>query len=286
MYNSIILFEKGNYLGFKILLSKKEFERIKIKFDWIIGPEGFIISKNDNLSFEDILKLKNEVFPNLFDDFDLNNFDLQFSHCFYPFKRKDIFEQYFCPIQKGPSPYLYGDIVTPVTRPKQIFRNHLSIWYQEYGLFKSKKLSNGHTYFKHPKTHFTLFERESEYDLFLKKRNIEMESAKKKIEDEKEYIRFISVYSKENKKLMYRIVFEEFYQIGLMNLIKPYKGDEVYFFRTYKIDNKLAKYIINESENCLFNFDFEKYEYFLEVMETNEFVYTYKEFAENLEIEK
>lgn len=282
MYNSIILFKKHEFHGIRLLFTKAEFNKMKNKFSWKIGPEGFVVQQKDYLNKKDLTTLKNEILTDFFEDFNIKDYQVQFSQGVYFFDRKEVYASYFAPIHKGACPYMYGDQIAPKTRPRQIHHNNSLEWYQEYGLFKSKNLKTNEICFTHPKTGYPLFKKENDYLNYLTKRESEMRTAKRKLKDLDSYIRLINVYSKEDKRLLYRIVFREFYTLGIMNMIEPYKGDDVYFFRSYKINKRIASYIYNNSDNLLINFNFDKYEYFMEVMRAEEFVYTYEEFVDGL----
>lgn len=282
MYNSILFFHK-NFHGYSLLMTKKEFKSVMINFNWIPDSDGYLSYKQDNISKEDILILEKRMYPKLKIDFDLENLELQFADPIYFFTRKDIFEKYFSPLYKGPAPICYGDQITPFTRPKFKYGDYIREWYPEYGVYKSVNLKTKITSFMHPNNNFHLFLKEKEYPDYLTKRDKDMKIAKKRINDESLYVRFINVYNKKDSNLMYRIVFEEFYLLGINLRLKPYKNDEVYFFRSYKINKSLADYVSKNSNNYRINFNFEDYEYYFEVLKADPFIYSYQEFKKDLE---
>lgn len=282
MYISILCVHK-NFHGFSLLMTKTEFKIIMNRFDWVVNTEGYLAYKQDNIDKEGIQVLKEYLYPELEKDFEIKNLELQFDDTIYFFTRKNIYEKYFSPLHKGPAPMGYGDQMTPLTRPKFIYGDDVQEWYPEYGVYRSVNLRTKATSFIHPKSYFHLFFKEKEYPDYLIKREKEMKASKKSIQDETLFIRLINVYSKEDSNLMYRIVFDEFYSMGINLRLKPHKNDEVYFFKSYKINKNLANYIFKNSNNYRIDFNFDKYEYYIEVLRADSFIYSYQEFKKDLE---
>ncbi|WP_129583003.1 DUF7683 domain-containing protein [Flavobacterium cyanobacteriorum] len=95
------------------------------------------------------------------------------------------------------------------------------------------------------------------------------------------FLRVINVYDINSKELKYRIIDTEFSESGIENLLTPYKNDEDLFLRSYEITLEIAAYIQKMYINKI-DFDFSKNLYFLETVAPKDFLYSYKEFLNNL----
>lgn len=287
MYNSIAFFNKNSFeSNIQILLSKYEFDNIKNEFFWCIGPENFIINSEDSLSGEQLIAFE-KIFSNLINDVNLKNYDIQFSRYIYFFTLKEELNKRFYPFKKGPIPISY-DLICPNNGRPMILNNletHYLEWYSEFGLFKSIDMNNENkNFFIHPITKKFMFKDEKEFEAFRFEFDKDKLIPKVLIENDQLFVRVINVYDKKDKTLIYRIINSEFFMSGLDSIIIPYEGDELLYFRSYRITNEISNYIGENFNEVKIDFNFDKYEYYLEVLKADDFVYSYNEFVKDLNV--
>jgi hypothetical protein len=286
MYNSFIFFCKETDKSIKFILRKDEFNEIKNNFNWIENVEKIIIPKEDYLTDIQLLKFKS-LFKSISDDFKIEHYFISFNQGIYFTTPKKIFHDKFYPFEKNSSCLdIYQQIIPLNGRPSFTLGNQYVLeWFYEYGIFLKRDIKHENKqWFIHPITNFYLFSEITQLDEFKLKLKSDMEKALLKSEDSDLFIRVINVYDSKTKKLKYRIVNEEFYTSGLDSIIKPFPGDEVYFFRSYKVTTQVASYIDEMFVNNLIDFDFNKNEYYLEVLSAENFLCSYKELSEGLKI--
>ncbi len=287
MENSIVLFSKTDNSSIQFLLSKNEFEKIKHSFQWIIGPEDFIINSEDYFTGKQ-LKVFEELFQDICNDFNIRKYYISFHSGIYFFSIKKLIDQKFYPIEKGPVRCYHDQIVPKKGRPTFEYDDNYNLeWFHEYGLYKKQhKLNKNQAWFIHPITDIFMFHKEKDYKEFLTKFKKNMYVAKKIKNDDQLFIRVITAYDKLTKKLKYRIVNTEFISSGLDNFIEPFEGDELLFFRSYLVTAEIAEYILKMFNNGTIDFDFKKNDYFLETLSADDFVYSYNDFIKNLDLKR
>lgn len=283
MYNSFIFFCKKTDKSIKFLLSKEEFNEIKKLFFWSHDSDNFIFPEHDYFTDLEILKFKS-LFKSICEDFFMEDYYVSFNQGIYFTSTNKIFHDKFYPLTSGICEYNYQQIVPLNGRPTFEYDDkYILEWFFEFGIYlKYDKTKCLKKWFVHPKTNFFLFKDLVDFEKFIKKNKSEMEKAKLKSESSNLFIRVINVYDSKTKNLKYRIINEEFYTSGLDSFIKPFPGDEVYFLRSYKVTLKIANYIHDMFNNNLIDFDFERNEYYLEVLSADHFLCSYKEFSEGL----
>lgn len=287
MYNSIVFFNKNSFeSNIQILLSKYEFDNIKNDFFWCTGSESFIVNSEDSLSGIQLSIFK-KIFPSLVNDIGFENFDIQFCSSICFFTLKEELNKRFYPFKKGPIPISY-DLICPKNGRPMILNNlgtHYLEWYSEFGLYRSIDLNNeSKSFFIHPITKKFMFKNEKEFEAFRFEFDKDKWIPKILIENDQLFIRVINVYDKKDKTLIYRIINSEFFMSGLDSIITPYEGDELLYFRSYKITSEISEYIRENFNEVKFDFYFDKYEYYLEVLKADDFVYSYNEFVKDLNI--
>lgn len=284
-YNSIIIFNKENDSWLKFLLTKEEFERIKNIFYWRNGPEGFIIPLEDYFTEIQLILFRNN-FIHISEDFILEDYFISFYNGIYFFTPKEYLKDRFQPIKRGACRVEYEQLLPTNGRPRFEYADNFIIeWYHEYGLYKKyKEGKEAFGWFVHPLNIKHLFKNEDEYNVFIKKREEDMRKIKElKINQHDFFIRVINVYDKDTKELKYRIINDEFNRSALDSIIKPFEGDELLFFRSYKVTSEIAQYIQEMYSNPI-DFQFEKNDYYLETLSAKNFIYSYDDFIKDLEI--
>lgn len=287
MYNSIIFFKKKTFESrIQILLSKFEFDKIKNTFFWHIGYDNQIINYEDTLG-EAQISILEDIFPNLKNDVRFEEYEVQFSSAIYFFTLKKELNNRFYPFAKGPMPFNYNLICPNNGRPT-IFndvKTHYLEWYSEFGLFKKIAINNkSKNFFIHPITKKFMFNDEREFEKFKFEFDKDKWMPKKIIDNDQLFIRVINVYAINDKLLNYRIINSEFFLSGLDSIIEPYKGDELLYFRSYRVNEDISKFIIENFNDIKIDFNFDKYEYYLEVLKADDFIYSYNEFIRKLNL--
>lgn len=287
MYNSIVFFNKDSFESkIQILLSKHEFDIIKNDFFWCYNFEKFVVNCEDSLNATQ-LKLFKKIFPYLVSDISFEDYEIQFCSSIYLFTLKEELNLRFYPFKKGPIPISY-DLICPNNGRPMILNNlgtcYLE-WYSEFGLFKSISINNKKNgFFIHPLTKKFMFKDEKEFETFRFEFDKDKWIPKTLIENDQLFIRVINVYDKKDKILIYRIINSEFFMSGLDSIVTPYEGDELLYFRSYKITDEISEYIGENFNELKIVFNFDKYEYYLEVLKADDFVYSYNEFIKDLKV--
>lgn len=283
--NSLIFFKENTFEPIaQIIWTLEEFDNIKSNFNWCIGPDGFVVNSEDTLS-KDQRQIIFDIFPGVRDNLSIKEFDVVFSDTMHFFSLKKEWNERFFPFKEGP-PRIYGEQCTPKNNRALICDSdsqYFLEWFHEFGLFKKTKKSNEKiTYFIHPITKFFMFRNEEEFERYKFEFNKDRWMPKELIKDNQLFIRVINVYEINKKALMFRVVNEEFFSSGLHTMILPYENDIDLFFRSYKVTSDIAEYIEEYCDSIHLDFNFNKYEYYLEVLSADDFIYSFNDSIKNL----
>lgn len=265
----VLTLEKEHVNYFKLILPKeKQFEIISHlkhtnKRVFVENfPIGFSLPKECIDSFLDYL----------YDDFSSFSFDLDEIEQEDIFTIKNLVTKIKNGMQRNASPVFSEQIVPYLNHPTFKNGNRFYLWKHELGLFQVLNHEKKTLGFIDSQTHYLIGKTLNQvYD--FKKQIRKM----KEIEDNKFYVRVISVYSKSTDELKYRILNTEFNNSGFaFHNLKPIEGDEHIYLMSYEITKEIANDYVLWTELPL-EFNFEKHRYFFETLNADAFSFPYNE---------